>query len=333
MKHILLLATGGTIATKPTAQGLVPQLSSRELLDCIPEIAGLCQVETLQLFNLDSTNLQPAHWIAIAQAIRDHYDQFDGFVISHGTDTMAYTASALTYLIQGAAKPIVLTGAQQSIGNRETDARRNLYDAFLYASADCAWGVCIVFDGQVILGTRARKMRSKSFNAFASIGFPEIALIRDRRVYPLLPKPVFPEAPDFCLTMDPNVFVLKLIPGIRADILELLQDQYDAVILEGFGVGGVPYYANEDFANAVGRWVRAGKPLIMTTQVTYEGSDMAVYQVGHMIKEKYGVIEAYDMTLEAVVTKTMWLLGQSADCSIFRRRFHSPVQHDVLLPE
>ena len=113
MKRILLLATGGTIATKPTAQGLVPQLSSRELLDCIPEIAGLCQVETLQLFNLDSTNLQPAHWIAIAQAIRDHYDQFDGFVISHGTDTMAYTASALTYLIQGAAKPIVLTGAQQ----------------------------------------------------------------------------------------------------------------------------------------------------------------------------------------------------------------------------
>ena len=333
MKHILLLATGGTIATKPTAQGLVPQLSSRELLDCIPEIAGLCQVETLQLFNLDSTNLQPAHWIAIAQAIRDHYDQFDGFVISHGTDTMAYTASALTYLIQGAAKPIVLTGAQQSIGNRETDARRNLYDAFLYASADCAWGVCIVFDGQVILGTRARKMRSKSFNAFASIGFPEIALIRDRRVYPLLPKPLFPEAPDFCLTMNPNVFVLKLIPGIRADILGLLQNQYDAVILEGFGVGGVPYYANEDFASAVGRWVRAGKPLIMTTQVTYEGSDMAIYQVGHMIKEKYGVIEAYDMTLEAVVTKTMWLLGQSADCSAFRRRFHSPVQHDVLLPE
>ena len=333
MKRILLLATGGTIATRPTAQGLVPELSSRELLDCIPEIAGLCRGETLQLFNLDSTNLQPAHWIAIAQAIRDHYDQFDGFVISHGTDTMAYTASALTYLIQGAAKPIVLTGAQQSIGNRETDARRNLYDAFLYASADCAWGVCIVFDGQVILGTRARKMRSKSFNAFASIGFPEIALIRDRRVYPLLPKPLFPEAPDFCLTMNPNVFVLKLIPGIRADILGLLQNQYDAVILEGFGVGGVPYYANEDFANAVGRWVRAGKPLIMTTQVTYEGSDMAVYQVGHMIKEKYGVIEAYDMTLEAVVTKTMWLLGQSADCGAFRRRFHSPVQHDVLLPE
>ena len=333
MKRILLLATGGTIATKKTAHGLVPQLTSQELLSCIPEIASVCQIEAQQLFNLDSTNLSPAHWIAIAEAIQSNYDQYDGFVISHGTDTMAYTAAALTYLIQGAAKPIVLTGAQQSIGSRETDARRNLYDAFLYASADCAWGVTIVFDGQVILGSRARKMRSKSFNAFASIGFPEIALIRDRKVYPLLPKPSFPAQPTFCLTMNPNIFVLKLIPGIRADILGLLQEQYDAVILEGFGVGGVPYYANEDFAQAVGRWVQTGKPLIMTTQVTYEGSDMSVYQVGHMIKEQYGVIEAYDMTLEAVVTKTMWLLGQTTDCNLFRSRFHNPIQHDVLLAE
>ena len=333
MKRILLIATGGTIATKKTEHGLVPQLTSGELLSCIPEIASVCEIETVQLFNLDSTNLSPSHWIAIASAIRENYSRFDGFVISHGTDTMAYTAAALTYLVQGSAKPIVLTGAQQSIGNRETDARRNLYDAFLYASADCAWGVTIVFDGQVILGTRARKMRSKSFNAFSSIGFPEIAVIRDRKVYPLLPKPVFPEQPAFCLTMNPNIFVLKLIPGIRADIFRLLEQEYDAVILEGFGVGGVPYYANEDFAQAVGRWVQSGKPLIMTTQVTYEGSDMTVYEVGHHIKSKYGVIEAYDMTLEAVVTKTMWLLGQSRDRNLFRSRFHAPVQHDVLLPE
>ena len=333
MKKILLLATGGTIATKKTEHGLVPQLTSQELLSCIPEIASVCQVETVQLFNLDSTNLSPSHWIAIADAIRQNYSQYDGFVISHGTDTMAYTAAALTYLIQGASKPIVLTGAQQSIGSRETDARRNLYDAFLYASADCAWGVTIVFDGQVILGSRARKMRSKSFNAFASIGFPEIALIRDRKVYPLLPKPAFPEAPTFCLTMNPNIFVLKLIPGIRADIFRLLQDEYDAIILEGFGVGGVPYYANEDFANAVGRWIQSGLLLIMTTQVTYEGSDMSVYQVGHQIKSQYGIIEAYDMTLEAVVTKTMWLLGRSTDRNLFRSRFHTPIQHDVLQPE
>ena len=333
MKRILLLATGGTIATKRTEHGLVPQLSSRDLLDAVPELADVAEIEAIELFNLDSTNLSPAHWITIAEAIRSHYSRFDGFVISHGTDTMAYTASALTYLIQNAAKPIVLTGAQQSIGNRETDARRNLYNAFLYAAADCAWGVTIVFDGQVILGSRARKMRSKSYNAFGSIGFPEIALIRDGKVYPLLPKPVCPAAPTFCLTLNPNVFVLKLIPGVRPDIFQLLQNTYDALILEGFGVGGVPYYANADFADAVGRWVRSGKPLIMTTQVTYEGSDMAVYEVGHHIKSRYGVIEAYDMTLEAVVTKTMWLLGQSKDRNLFRSLFHTPIQHDILLPE
>lgn len=333
MKRILLLATGGTIATKQTENGLIPQLTSQELLSCIPEIANLCQVDTVQLFNLDSTNLSPAHWVTIAQAIACRYDCYDGFVVTHGTDTMAYTAAALNYLIQGSSKPIVLTGAQQSIGSRETDARRNLYDAFLYAAADCAWGITIVFDGQVILGTRAKKMRSKSYNAFASIGFPEIALIRDRRVYPLLPKPSFPQHPSFCLSMNPNIFVLKLIPGIRADIFKLLQPAYDALVLEGFGVGGVPYYANEDFAQAVGQWVQTGKPLIMTTQVTYEGSDMAVYEVGHRIKSQYGVIEAYDMTLEAVVTKTMWLLGQELGSGQFRERFQTPIQNDVLRPE
>lgn len=333
MKQILLLATGGTIATKQTDHGLTPQLTSEELLSAIPEIHGICQPHTLQLFNLDSTNLSPVHWVAIAETIRDCYDQYDGFVISHGTDTMAYTAAALTYLIRDSRKPIVLTGAQRSIDNRETDARRNLMDAFLYAASDCAWGVTVVFDGQVILGTRARKMRSKSYHAFASIGYPEAAVIRDHRVFPILPRPQLPAQPTFSLQLNPRVFVLKLYPGIRADLFHLLESDYDAIILEGFGVGGVPYYANENFAHAVERWVKAGKLLIMTTQVTYEGSDMGVYEVGHTIKQKYGVIEAYDMTLEAVLTKTMWLLGHSKDPAEFRAGFHCPIQQDILLPE
>ena len=117
MKSILLLATGGTIATEKTDEGLAPQLTSRDLLAHIPEIGAICHVTALQLFNLDSTNLTPAHWLEIAQAIQTHYDAFDGFVVTHGTDTMAYTASALSYLIQNSPKPIVLTGAQQSIGS------------------------------------------------------------------------------------------------------------------------------------------------------------------------------------------------------------------------
>ena len=333
MKRILLLATGGTIATQKTEHGLMPQLTSEELLACIPEIDGLCRVDTLQLFNLDSTNLNPGHWLQIARAIEEHYDHYDGFVVTHGTDTMAYTASALSYLVQGGTRPIVLTGAQQSIGNRETDARRNLFDAILYAASESAWGVTIVFDGQAILGTRAKKIRSKSYHAFTSIGFPEAARIRDGKVYPILPRPAMADKPAFCLQMEPNVFVLKLIPGIRADLLRLLAPHYDAIILESFGVGGVPYYADQDFAAAVGEWIEAGKELIMTTQVTYEGSDMGLYQVGHMIKQRYGILEAYDMTLEAVVTKTMWLLGQNHDPEQFRKAFWTPVQYDLLLPE
>lgn len=332
MKRILLLATGGTIATKATAEGLTPQLTSAELLAAIPEIAGAAQVETMQLFNLDSTNVAPDHWLRIAAAIEENYDRYDGFVITHGTDTMAYTAAALSYLIQRSLKPIVLTGAQQSIGNRETDARRNLFDAVLAAASECVWGVCVVFDGQVILGTRAKKIRSKSYHAFASIGFPELAMVRDRQLYPILPRPRW-DRPSFCLTLDQRVLVLKLTPGIRAELLEVLEPRYDALILEGFGVGGVPSYGQQDFHRAVERWTRGGKPVIMTTQVTYEGSDMALYQVGHTIKERFGILEAYDMTPEAVLAKTMWLLGQSRDPAFFRQWFHVPVLHDILLPE
>src|SRR5699024_7284081 len=265
-------------------------------------------------------------------AIWNHYEEYDGFVVTHGTDTMAYTAAALSYMLPDSRKPIVLTGAQNSIGERETDGRRNLLDAFLYAASGCAWGVTIVFDGQVMLGTRAKKLRTKSYHAFSSIGYPEVARIRDRKVYPVLPRPQGLGRPAVSLELDPAVFVLKLIPGIQPDVLRLLRPAYHALIVEGFGVGGVPYYATADFAREVGAWIEAGKVVIMTTQVIYEGSDMSVYQVGHQIKQAYGVIEAYDMTLEAVVTKTMHLLPQCPDLAAFRARFLMPVASDILLP-
>ena len=170
MKKILLLATGGTIASKPTAAGgLAPAITSEELLSFVPELAKLCEIDAVQLFSLDSTNVGPEQWQQLVHAIRQNYDAYDGFVIAHGTDTMAYTAAALSYMIQNSAKPVVLTGSQKSIYNRDTDARNNLYRAFLYASSDFAWGVQLVFDNKVILGTRARKTRTKSFNAFSSI--------------------------------------------------------------------------------------------------------------------------------------------------------------------
>ena len=156
MKKILLIATGGTIASRPTDNGLAPELLAGDILRCVPALAELCRIDAVQPMNIDSTNMAPDCWLALTQCLREHYNDYDGFVITHGTDTMAYTACALSYLVQGSAKPIVLTGSQKSIYVEDTDARRNLFDAFVAALDDTLSGIYIVFDGRVILGTRAQ---------------------------------------------------------------------------------------------------------------------------------------------------------------------------------
>ena len=186
MKHILLIATGGTIASRHTPEGLAPQITPQELLSYVPDAASLCQIDTVQPLNLDSTNVAPEHWLLLAKLIEEQYDRYDGFVICHGTDTLAYTAAALSYLIQHTRKPIVLTGAQRSIDEDTTDAKVNLMDALRYACAGES-GVCIVFGSHVIAGTRARKSRTKSYNAFTSLNFPDLASIHESRVVRYIP--------------------------------------------------------------------------------------------------------------------------------------------------
>ena len=156
MKNILLITTGGTIASAESENGLIPALASEQLLSHVPEVKNICKVSTVQLYNLDSTNMRPEYWLEIANHIKKVYDEYDGFVITHGTDTMAYASSLLYYLIQNSKKPVVLTGAQIPIERRDTDARENLTDAFLYACDDSACGVHIVFDGKVISGIAKR---------------------------------------------------------------------------------------------------------------------------------------------------------------------------------
>ena len=316
MKHILMIATGGTIASKATADGLTPQLTSGELLAEVPELEQLCRIDTVQLMNRDSTNINSRDWLQMAACVRAHYDAYDGFVLTHGTDTMAYTAAALSYPIQNNA-------------NQDTDARENLRDAFFYACDDGACGVHVVFDHKVILGTRARKMRTKSYNAFSSIDYPETAILRGRQLVYYIREHV-DGAPRFYDRLDPGVFVLKLIPGIDAGIFDYLKAHYRALVIESFGVGGLPCYGDESFYNAVRDWVESGRVIVMTTQVPHEGSDMEVYQVGHRAKRELGLIEAYSMTSEAVVTKLMWILGQTGDSAEIRRLFQTPVQKDQI---
>lgn len=330
MKDILMLATGGTIASKDGGSGLRPSITSEEILGYVPETARLCRIDAVQLMNLDSTNVGPAHWLQIVRAIRENYDRYDGFVITHGTDTMAYTAAALSYLIQQSPKPIVITGSQKSICMADTDARRNLYQSFLYACDPNARGVSLVFDGKVILGTRARKERTKSWNAFSSVDYPEIAVIRDDRIIRYLNLETPGVEPTFYDTLDDRVLLLTLIPGMGAQALERLSDSYQALILQSFGVGGLPGGDQGELAQALKAWLDAGKTVVMMTQVSYEGSDMTVYQVGHDLKERFGLMEGYNMTMEAAVTKLMWAMGQSRQPEEIRRLFYRPVQFDII---
>lgn len=329
MKKILLIATGGTIASKSTDSGLAPQLNSGEILEFIPNINQMCHVDTIQLFNLDSTNIQPKHWEAMAKVVQENYDSYDGFVILHGTDTMAYTSAALSYLIQNSHKPVVLTGAQRPIDKEITDAKMNLYDSFLYACDEKSNGVVIVFQGQVIVGTRARKIRSKSFNAFSSINFPDVAVIRNNRIIRYIEGKT-EGAPVFYTHMNPRVFTLKLIPGMDAGVIHYLLPHYDALIIESFGVGGIPCYEEDTYMLAIQEWIRAGKILVMTTQVPTEGSDMVIYNVGSRIKERFDLLEAFDMTPEATVTKLMWLLGEYKDFTQIKQLFYKQINHDML---
>lgn len=332
MKHILLITTGGTIASKDGDEGLAPAMSSKEILEFVPSIYDICTTDTLQLYSIDSTNLEPSHWLGIAAAVEENYDAYDGFVILHGTDTMSYTAAALSYLVQNISKPVVLTGAQRPIDKEITDAKMNLFDSFLYAADEASFGVSIVFDGQVIVGTRARKYRSKSFHAFSSIDYPNTAVIQNNRIIRYICEEKPEESPVFYHQLDQKIFLLKLIPGMNPEIFQHLKPYYDALIIESFGVGGIPCYENDSFMTAVEDWVESGKLLVMTTQVPHEGSDMSIYKVGIRVKEKYDVLEAYDMTLEATVTKLMWVLAQSREQERIKELLYTPVNHDILCP-
>lgn len=208
----------------------------------------------------------------------------------------------------------------------------NLYNSFLYAADDDSHDVSLVFDGKVILGTRARKERTKSYNAFSSVDYPEIGVIRDGKLIRYLaPRQYMDGAkPTFYDKLEERVLLLTLIPGMGAEGLRRLKDSYQAVILQSFGVGGLPGGESGPLAQAIGEWLDAGRTIVMMTQVPYEGSDMAIYQVGQQVKEKFQLLEAYNMTLEGATAKLMWVLGQTQSPEGVRALFYRPVCHDLI---
>ena len=340
MASILILTTGGTIASVQSPDGLVPGMNSQQLREHLPQISADITIDIKELFHIDSTDMTADRWITIIQAIRDNYDAYDGFVICHGTDTMAYTAAVLSYMIQDSEKAIVLTGAQRPIGFEITDAKSNLQDSILYAADPCSKGVQIVFAGKVIAGTRARKVRSMSFLAFESINLPEIAEINNGRIIRYLTNPAYyKSASDHTTTpavkfsdkIDSSVFLLKLTPSMSPELLSEIFRIYDAVVIESFGAGGIPVSIEATLFEELAKYRPEEKVLAMTTQVTYEGSHLETYEVGRRISESFQILEARDMTLEATVAKLMWILAdKDQSWEDIQKRFYTPIAMDTL---
>ncbi len=329
MKKILLITTGGTIACIKTSNGLIPHATPEELLREVEIVKSFCTPTGYNLMCIDSTDMLPSDWIKIAECIKENYNLYDGFVICHGTDTLSYTASALSYLIQNSKKPIVLTGAQKPISTDSTDARNNLIDSFRYAAYEKAQGVVIVFDGKVIAGTKAQKIRSKSFNAFNSINFPEVAKIVDGNIFLYIQEEI-KEDVKFYNKLNEKVSIVTLTPGMNKNIIDAYFKENDAVIVSSYGTGGIPNRESYSILETIEYWLKQGKILVMATQVQQEGSDMSIYHVALRTKDKLSFLEAFDMNLPSVLTKMMWILSITSEKNKIKELFYTTINHDIL---
>ena len=329
MKKILMITTGGTIACIKTSSGLIPHATPEELLKEVEIVNSFCKPTGINLMCLDSTDMLPSDWLKIKECIQKNYNDYDGFVICHGTDTLSFTASALSYLIQNSKKPIVLTGAQKPISTDSTDARNNLIDSFRYASHEHAKGVVVVFDGKVISGTKAQKIRSKSFNAFNSINFPEIAKIVDGNIFQYIYQDIVEDV-KFYDSLNEKVSIVTLTPGMNKNIIDAYFKENDAVIVSSYGTGGIPNRENYSILDRIQYWLGQGKILVMATQVQQEGSDMSIYHVALRTKEKVSFLEAFDMNLPSVLTKMMWILSITNDKEVINELFYKTINFDIL---
>ncbi|MBR6001829.1 MAG: asparaginase [Bacteroidales bacterium] len=339
---ILLIYTGGTIGMKqdPQKGALVP-FDFSQILDQVPELAKFAiRIDSVAFDPLiDSSDIEPSMWIRLAELIRDRYDTYDGFVVLHGTDTMAYSASALSFMLKDLTKPVILTGSQLPIGVPRTDGKENLISSVEIASATDSEGraivpeVCIFFGSLLLRGNRAVKESSEAFSAFISPNYPPLAEagINIRYNTSFIRRPAdWDSSLKVSTALDTRVAVLKLHPGMTPEIVRhfLLGKETRAVIIETYGSGNAP--AKDWFLDIVRESSESGKILVNVTQCLKGGVDMDIYDNGRKLKEA-GVVSGLDGTTESTLAKLFVLMGITQDNTIVKNALSQNLRGEILL--
>ncbi len=337
---ILLIYTGGTIGMKedPTVQALRP-FDFSQILEEVPELGKFaCRIDSHTFDPLiDSSDVEPSFWVELVGLIEEKYDEYDGFVILHGTDTMAYSASALSFMIEGLTKPVIFTGSQLPIGAPRTDGKENLISSVEIASGKDSEGhalvpeVCICFDNVLIRGNRATKINSDNFRAFRSDNLPPLAEagINIRYNTSLIRKPeAWDTRPIFHKTLDTRVSILKIHPGITPIVVRniLCGEGARAVIIETYGAGNAP--SKEWFLSIVKEASAMGKILLNITQCQAGSVNMDIYATGKSLKEA-GVINGHDSTTESALGKLFFLLGESQENEFVKARLGENLRGEI----
>jgi L-asparaginase len=338
---VLLIYTGGTIGMIENPEtGALESFNFEHLQNHVPELKRFnYHIATYQFTPpIDSSDMEPAMWAKIVHIINDNYDQFDGFVILHGTDTMAYTASALSFMLENLSKPVVLTGSQLPIGTLRTDGKENLITAIEIAAAKQADGspmvpeVTIFFENCLLRGNRTTKSNAEGFNAFNSFNYPTLAHagihINYASEHIRRPVPTRPLKPHFLF--DQNVIILSLFPGIQEAIIDsvLHVPGLKAVVMRTFGSGNAPQ--KEWLVKKLKEATERGLVIVNISQCLSGSVEMGRYETGIQLAQA-GVISGYDSTVESAVTKLMFLLGQNLPTEDIRRLMKTGIAGEITI--